>query len=92
MDWLAPNRSVAFDGSVLPESAAALGVHVDSFVRHLSQPKVADMVEGAITNCSLSMALSSLSSGLAGNGCGGVLGRASAYAIASSKNVVMGGP
>jgi hypothetical protein len=47
---LASDLRLAFDGGGLPQSAAALGIHVDSFVRHLSQPEVADVVESAITN------------------------------------------
>ena len=90
MDRLGSNFSRTFDGSHLPQSGAALGVHVGSFVRHLSQPEVADMVEGAITNCSFSMAFSSLSSGLAGNGCRGFLGCESACVAARSYNLAVG--
>jgi hypothetical protein len=57
---LASDFSLTFDGSHLPQSGASLGIHVDPFVRHLSQPEVADMVEGAITNRSSSVALSIL--------------------------------
>lgn len=57
---LASDLSPALDGSGLPQSAAALGVDVGSFVRHLFQPQVADLVDGAITNCSSGMALDSL--------------------------------
>ena len=90
MDRLAPNFSLTLDGSRLPQSAATLGVHVGSFVRHLSQPEVADMVEGAITNCSFSMALSSLSSGLAGNGCRSFLACDSARTAASAPDMAVG--
>ncbi len=76
--------------SCLPQSAATLGVHVGSFVRHLSQPEVADMVEGASTNRSFGMALSSLSSGLAGNGCRGFLGCESARSAASAHDLAVG--
>jgi hypothetical protein len=65
---LASDFSPALDGSHLPQSTAALGIHVDSFVRHLSQLEVVDVVEGAVTNCSPGVALRSLSSGLAGDG------------------------
>lgn len=47
---LASDFGLAPDGSRLPQSAATLGIHVDSFVRYLSQPEMADLVEGAITN------------------------------------------
>src|SRR5947209_5532609 len=90
VDRLAPNFSLTLDGSRLPQSAATLGVHVGSFVRHLSQPEVADMVEGAITNCSFSMALSSLSSGLAGNGCRSFLACDSARTAASAPDMAVG--
>jgi hypothetical protein len=42
LDWLASDLGLASDGSCLPQSAAGLGVHVGSFVRHLSQPEMAD--------------------------------------------------
>ena len=90
MDWLASDLSAACDRSCLPQSAASLGVHVDSFVCHLSQPEVADMVEGAITSCSFGMALSGLSSGLAGNGCRGFLGCESARTAASPRDLAVG--
>ena len=47
---MASDFSLAFDGSGLPESDAALGVHVDSFARHLPQPEVADVVETRVSH------------------------------------------
>jgi hypothetical protein len=35
VDWLASGRGVTFGGSFMPQSAAALGVHVDAVIRHL---------------------------------------------------------
>src|ERR1700688_715650 len=90
VDRLASNFSLTLDGSRLPQSAATLGVHVGSFVRHLSQPEVADMVEGATTNCSFSVVLSSLSFRLAGNGCRSFLGCDSARAAASAPDMAVG--
>ena len=87
---LASNFSLTLDGGRLPQSAATLGVHVGSFVRHLSQPEVADMVEGAITNCSFSMAVSSLSFRVAGNGCRSILGCDSARTAASAPDMAVG--
>ena len=51
---------------------------------------MADLVESAITNCSFGMALSSLSSGLAGNGCRGFLGCESARTAASARDLALG--
>jgi hypothetical protein len=45
---LASDFSLAFDGGGWLQFSATLGVHVDSCVRHLSQPEVVDVVEGAI--------------------------------------------
>jgi hypothetical protein len=47
---MVPGRDLALGGNSLPQSAASLGIHVDFFVRYLSQPEMAYMVEGAITN------------------------------------------
>jgi hypothetical protein len=64
VDRLASDLCLAFDRCRLPQSGASLGVDVDSFLRHLFQPEVADLVEGAITHCSFGTALGSLSSGV----------------------------
>ena len=90
MDRLGSDLGVASDGSCLPQSAASLGVHVDSLVCHLSQSEVADMVEGANTKRSLSVALSSLSSGLAGNGRRSFLGCESARTPARAHDLALG--
>jgi len=87
---LASDFSLAFDGCGLPESAAALGVHVDSFARHLPQPEVADVVESAITSFSCGMAVGSLSSRLAGNGCRCFLGCETTRIAASSQGLALG--
>ena len=90
VDWLASDLGLASDGSCLPQSAACLGVHVGSFLRHLSQPEVADVVESAITNCSCIMALGSLPFGLAWNGCRGFSGCQATSSTACANNLDLG--
>ena len=87
---LASDICLALDCGGLPQSAAAMGIHVDSFVLHLHQPEVADVVEGAISNFSSCVALCSLSSGLAGNGCGCFPGCQAACNPASSTGLAAG--
>src|SRR5260370_23232092 len=48
------------------------------------------MVEGAVTSCTPSLALDSVPFGLAGNGCGGVLGCESARTAASARDLAVG--
>ena len=62
---MASNLGFAIARNRLPQSAAALDIHVASFVRYIFQPEVGDVVEGAITNCTSGVALGRLSSGLA---------------------------
>lgn len=67
-----------------------MGVHVDFVVRHLHEPKVADMVEGTISRCTFVRALGGVSSGLAGNGCRGFLGWESAHTDATAHDLAVG--
>jgi len=90
VDRLASDLGVASYSSCLLQPPTSLGVHVDSVVRHLSQPEVADMVEGTIANCSFSMALCSLSFRLAGNGRRSFLGCDSARFAASALDMAVG--
>jgi hypothetical protein len=67
---LAPALYVSCNRDWVPQSAATVGVHVASVVRNLRQPQVANLVESPTENRAFRMAVGSLSSGLAGNGCG----------------------
>ena len=66
------------------------GIHVDSVLRHLCQPQVADVVEGASENRPAGLALRRLPCGLAGNGCGGFLGWEPAGSPASANDLGVG--
>ena len=48
--WLAPAIDPTLNGRGLRKFAAAVGFHVGSFVRHLSQPEVADVVAGEVAD------------------------------------------
>jgi hypothetical protein len=87
---LASDICPALHRNSFPQFAATLGIHVDSLVLHLHQPEVADVVEGAISNSSSSVALGSLPSGLAGNGCGCFPGHQAACTPASVAGLVVG--
>ena len=89
MAWFA-SVCLALDGSCVPQSAAALGIHVDSFVHHLYRSEVVDVVAGAITDCSFGVALGSLSSGLAWDGCRCFLGCETRCTAASAVDLALG--
>ena len=86
---MASNLRFAIDRNRLPQSAFALGIHVASFVRHLFQPEVANMVEDAITNCTSGMAFVRVSSGLARNGCRCFPGCETTCSVANAGNLAL---
>jgi len=87
---MASSFSPDFDSYGLPQSAATVVIHVDSRLRHLPKPEVADVVAIAITNCSSGMAIFRLSLGLAGDGCGRFLGCEATCTASSTLGLALG--
>ena len=90
VDWLDSARGVASGCGLLPQSAAALGVHVGVVVRHFFQPEVADVVEGARPSFASRLAFHSVSVRLAGDGCGRVPGCEAARPFAAHNSLALG--
>ncbi len=69
--------------------AILLGVHVDFVARNLCRPQVADLVERPAPSLSSRLAFNSLSTGLAGNGCGRFSGCAPERSAAYVNNLAL---